>query len=88
MYKADSVCVSVVPGSEEAQVGVCTCGSWTLPHGSVHHSSDLSLPHGSALGVGLHPRVNATLLISPPLSISLPKTCVRLSFTVKDTCNV
>lgn len=57
-------------GSEEAQVGVCACGSWTLHRGSVHHSSDLSLPHGFALGVGLHPRVNATLHINTPHSFS------------------
>lgn len=54
--------VSVLSGSEETEVCVCTRGSWAMRDRGLHHSSGLSLPHGPALGVGLHPRVNATLL--------------------------
>lgn len=68
-------------GSEEAQVGVCTRGSWTLPRGSVHHGSDLPLPHGFALGVGLHPRVNATPFLSQKHAIaSLSLSGTRVMF--------
>lgn len=69
MYKALGVCVPVLSGSEEAENGVCARGSWTVHRRGVHHRSDLSLPNGFALGVGPHPRVNATLLINTPLSI-------------------
>lgn len=63
------MCVSVFSGSEEAKIRVYTCGSWTLHHRGLYHGSDLSLPNGLALGVGIHPRVNTTPLTLPPLSI-------------------
>lgn len=52
------VCVAVLSGSEEAEIGVCARGGWTVHRRGVHHCSDLSLPDGFALGVGLHPGVN------------------------------
>ncbi len=53
--------VSVLSGSEETKRRVHTCGNRALHHRDLHHSSDLSLPHGLALGVGLHPWVYTTL---------------------------
>lgn len=40
------------------------CGSGAVHHRGLHNSSGLPLPHGFALGVGLHPRVNIS-----PLSV-------------------
>lgn len=53
-----------MPGSEEAKVCVFACGSGAVHHRGLHNSSGLPLPHGFALGVGLHPRVNIS-----PLSV-------------------
>lgn len=63
------LCVSVLSGSEETEIGMFACGLWALHSRGLHHSRDLSLPHGLALGVGLHPWVNTTL---PTLLLQLP----------------
>ena len=52
--------VSVLTGSEETESGVFTSGSWALHYRGLHHSAGLPFPHGPALGLGLHPRVNTT----------------------------
>lgn len=53
--------MSVLSGSEETERRVYTRGMWALHHRGLHRSSGVSLPHGLALGVGLHPWVNTTL---------------------------
>ena len=60
------MCVFVLSGIEETEVRVYTCGSWALLDRGLHHSIGLSLPLELALGMGLHPWVNITLL--SPLS--------------------
>lgn len=75
--------MSVLSGSEETKISVCTRGSWTLHRRGLHRSSDLSLLDGLTLGVGIHPWVNTALRTLPPLSIFclitslvLPLLCV------------
>lgn len=68
--------MNVFSGSEETKRCVHTCGSWALHPRDLHHSSDLSLPHGLALGMGLHPWVNTTLLhLSTLRQSSFEGTC-------------
>lgn len=52
----------VLSGPEEAEVGVFAGVHGTLYNRGLHHRFGLPLPHGPALGVGLHPWVNTTLV--------------------------
>lgn len=55
--------VSVSSGAEETKRRVCTCGNRSLLNRGQHHRSGVSLPHGLALGMGLHPWVNTALTL-------------------------
>ena len=55
-------------GAAEAEVGVFAAGLWAVYPGGVHRGGGLPLPHGAALGVGLHPWVQhrCSLAFCPP----------------------
>ena len=61
-------------GAEEAEVSVFAAGLWAVYPGGVHRGAGLPLPHGAALGVGLHSGVQhrRPLAFYPPLYMSLP----------------
>ena len=74
------VCTCVFPGSEEAEYGVCARGNGTLHHRGLHRRHRLPLPHGLALDLGIHPRVNS-LSLSRFISLFLSRSLFAVSLS-------
>lgn len=54
----------MISGAEEAEGGVCPCGCGSVSDRNLDRGSAVSLPHGTSLGLGLHPGVRLLLLNS------------------------